>query len=266
MKNTLIHKYKHYTKLLEILEDRKEDVEGVLVLSKSHANTQYYLRTTDNKTGNTTKTYIPVQNMDMIKRLAQNQYHNKLKKLLLKRLKQISSILKDYDDFELENVYDSYLDDRKKLLVPLILTYDMKVEKWLSKHHTPLPPIDGDFVITTKNGELVKSKSEKILADTFYDYGIKYKYECPLTLDSGHRIYPDFTFISPYTHEEIYWEHFGMIDKEDYSLNTIRKLELYQLSNIFLGQRLIVTFESSKTNLNYEIVYALIKKYLLRED
>ena len=55
-------------------------------------------------------------------------------------------------------------------------------------------------IFYTKKGEYVRSKSEKILADMFYDLNIPYEYECQLILRNGYEYYPDFTFISPYTY------------------------------------------------------------------
>lgn len=118
-------------------------------------------------------------------------------------------------------------------------------------------------VIITEKGERVRSKSEKILADYFYRNNIIYKYEKPLFLKGYGTVYPDFTFLSRKTGEEIYWEHEGMMDKSDYAKTAVKKLESYQKNGIYLGERLIATFETEQTLLNSQIIEQLVKKYLL---
>jgi hypothetical protein len=39
-------------------------------------------------------------------------------------------------------------------------------------------------------------------------------------------IYPDFTIRHPVTGEVYYWEHFGMMDNENYAHNVYSKLQL----------------------------------------
>ena len=59
-------------------------------------------------------------------------------------------------------------------------------------------------------------------------------------------VYPDFTFLSKKTGKEIYWEHEGMIDKQEYARSAVRKIESYQKNDIYPGERLILTFETEQ--------------------
>ena len=118
-------------------------------------------------------------------------------------------------------------------------------------------------LILTEKGERVRSKSEKILADYFYRKNILYKYEKPLHLKGYGTVYPDFTFLSRKTYREIYWEHEGMMDKQDYARAAVRKIESYQINHIYPGERLIITFETEQNILNSKIIENLIEKYLL---
>lgn len=76
-------------------------------------------------------------------------------------------------------------------------------------------------------------------------------------------MYPDFTFLSRKTYREIYWEHEGMMDKQDYARAAVRKIEFYQINHIYPGERLIITFETEQNILNSKIIENLIEKYLL---
>ena len=50
-------------------------------------------------------------------------------------------------------------------------------------------------VYETKKNELVRTKSEMMLADMYYELGIPYRYEAQLLLKNGKKKYPDFTLL-----------------------------------------------------------------------
>ncbi|WP_415280948.1 hypothetical protein [Candidatus Nitrososphaera sp. FF02] len=64
----------------------------------------------------------------------------------------------------------------------------------------------------TRNGEVVKSGGERIIADYFYHSKIRYQYEKAAIGDSGRRISrPDF-YLPDY---DVYVEYWGMADTKD---------------------------------------------------
>lgn len=93
-------------------------------------------------------------------------------------------------------------------------------------------------IYSTSKGDLVRSKSEVIIANLLYQNSISYEYEKDLTL-GGIKVSPDFTI----THEgqEYYWEHLGMIGVEDYDTAWLKKLNLYKSH---APNQLITTFEN----------------------
>ena len=76
-------------------------------------------------------------------------------------------------------------------------------------------------------------------------------------------VYPDFTFLSKKTGKEIYWEHDGMMDDTIYVQNAIKKIEAYEKNDIFPGERLILTFETSQSVLRNDIIVTMVEKYIL---
>ena len=76
-------------------------------------------------------------------------------------------------------------------------------------------------------------------------------------------IYPDFTFLSRKTRQEIYWEHNGKMDDPTYAQNAVRKIRAYEENGIYPGERLILTFETEKMILDIRIVKRLAERYLL---
>jgi len=74
---------------------------------------------------------------------------------------------------------------------------------------------DGSHIHRTANGELVRSKSEVIVADTLFRLGVPYAYEEYLVMPDGTRRQPDFT-IRRDDGRTVYWEHLGMLGAAEY--------------------------------------------------
>ena len=207
--------------------------------------------------------YIKKENLALAKQLAQKSYDQKIKKIVERRDKQLERLVKEYKDDEIEAIYNSLHNKRKELVVPVEPTYEQLLARWKSVPYVGKDFKDVTTEIYSKKGERVRSKSEKILADMFYDMGIEYKYECPLHLKGYGIVYPDFTFLSRKTYEEIYWEHDGRMADPEYAEKAIRKIDHYTKNNIIPGQRLIITYESANYALNTYVAERFINEYLL---
>ena len=238
----------------------KDAPKGTLRMSKSHNKQQYYWCTEKKKAG----IYINKNNIEMARKLAQKTYDEKVLRLAEKRLSQIQKITKDYEENEIEEIYYSERMERQELINPIEPTWHQRVQEWKSKEYTGKGFRDDTPIILTERGERVRSKSEKILADYFFRNGIEYKYECPLYLNGVGIVYPDFTFLSAKTGEEIYWEHNGKVDDPVYAKNMVRKIQAYENNGIYVGEKLILTFETEQTILNTSKIEQLAKKYLFR--
>jgi len=62
----------------------------------------------------------------------------------------------------------------------------------------------------TARGEMVRSKSEVIIANALTAKCVDYAYERPLTIE-GVTKYPDFTIEDMESGRILYWEHCGML-------------------------------------------------------
>lgn len=91
----------------------------------------------------------------------------------------------------------------------------------------------------TTDGNIVRSKSEVIIANLLHAAGIAYRYEEPLHYDGG-KILPDFTVYFS-GGRKIFWEHVGMLGVEDYDRRWAEKLDVYE--KFFAGQ-IRKTYES----------------------
>lgn len=233
--------------------------EGTLRVSVDKGYPRYYRCQEGDKVGN----YIRKQDKEIAQKLAQKEYNSKVLQLIQKRLKQIENIIKDYEDDEVEKCFYGEHAAKQKLIVPIEQTWQDKLKDWQEKEYVGKGFQDNTIEIYTQKGERVRSKSEKILADYFYYHGIPYKYEYLLLLKGYGVIYPDFTFLSPKSRQEMYWEHNGMMDDVVYAQKAVKKIELYEKNGIFPGERLILTFETGQTTLNNEIIEAMAKRYLI---
>ncbi len=86
---------------------------------------------------------------------------------------------------------------------------------------------------------MVRSKSEVIIANMLHDRDIPFKYECPLFASDGTFYLPDFTII--WQGEEYYWEHLGLMEKDDYKNHWETKKHWYDKH---YPDRLVTTIES----------------------
>ena len=98
------------------------------------------------------------------------------------------------------------------------------------------------------------------MADYFYRNNIEYKYEKPLFLKGYGYVYPDFTFFSKRIGAEVYWEHDGRMDDPEYARKAIKKLEEYENNEIYMGERLFVTFETSNKILSTKEIERVLKR------
>ena len=251
-------------RLARILQRTREQLKnvpgGTLRLSNSGKWVQYYhCIPGERKNGD----YIPQTNKELIQKLAQKTYDEKILKLAEKRLLQIRRITKDYVDNEIEKIFLNEHIERQKLIRPVEPEWEQLLNSWMSEDYTRKEFQEGTPIILTERGERVRSKSEKILADYFFHNGIPYKYECPLPLRGFGTVHPDFTFLSRRTRQEIYWEHDGRMDDPVYAQNAVRKIQAYEENDIYPGERLILTFETERNVLDTRMVGKLAERYLL---
>jgi hypothetical protein len=83
----------------------------------------------------------------------------------------------------------------------------------------------------TSRREMVRSKSEVIVADRLAANGIDYAYEQALTI-GGTTKYPDFTIEDMESGENYYWEHCGMLHVPQYRRRWEEKLAWYRVNKI----------------------------------
>ena len=99
----------------------------------------------------------------------------------------------------------------------------------------------------------VRSKSEVIIANMLHERDVPFRYEQPLYADDGSFYLPDFTVT--WRGKDYFWEHVGMLHREDYRAHWNTKRDWYERN--FPGC-LIVTEESAELSPQADEV---IRKY-----
>ena len=129
------------------------------------------------------------------------------------------------------------------------------------------------LVYRTSTGIAVRSKSELLVYETLLNAKIQPAYEQALTLGGSTR-YPDFTIADEISGRTIYWEHLGMLEREDYRKSWEKKLAWYRANKIRRAEDpkklpdddkngiLVTTQETSVAPFNLGDVQEKIRKYL----
>ena len=232
-------------------QELKDFPEGNLRISNDRGILRYFHVS---KSGDTRGEYILKESMDLPHQLAQKDYVQKLYKKVCTELKDINRFLIRHEENELENVYAEMNNYRKDLVTPYVILDEMFARAWENETYATNPYYPEQKVYSTKKDELVRSKSEVMLADMYYEMGIPYRYEAELILQNGKKKYPDFTLLKVGTREIIYHEHLGLLDDEEYRENNFAKLEEYRKNGIDMGRNLILTYEAAGHYLNMKDV------------
>ncbi|MCR5626417.1 MAG: hypothetical protein K6F99_03770 [Lachnospiraceae bacterium] len=212
--------------------------------------------------------YIPKRERDIACGLAQKDYRERFLKLAGEELKVQERFLKRIAGNSADSFFIKLSAQRKKLINPYILTDELYAEKWQDKTFKPNTYMEENKIYETRRGDMVRSKSEAMIADMLCELGIPYHYEMPLTLmdrkTNSQRVrYPDFTLLKIRTREEVYLEHFGLLDDEEYLSGSLNKLDEYRANGIYPGRNLIFTYETENNPLDIKGIKKMLKDVLL---
>ncbi len=234
--------------------------EGRLRLNVKQGWTDYYhICDVERKGG----IYIPKKKISLAKSLAQKNYLERLIRSAEEELSVLDRFLKSYGDYRPEDVYTKLSPARKKLVVPYLLDDEEYVRRWKEIKYEPNPFRREECIYETKQGDMVRSKSEAIIADIYYDLDIPYKYEFPVKLHDGTTKYVDFMALHVRKRERYYHEHLGLLDDPFYRKINMKKLDEYKRSGIFVGKNLILSHETEESPLDIRQMRKVLKEIFL---
>ncbi len=233
-------------------------VEGNIRVSASNGCPQYYFT----EKGSQQEKYIPTKDKEFARRLVQRDYEKKALRKLESMQRDMECFLKKYDAKILDRLYEKLCDGRKTLVTPLAIPDDEYVKRWLESFPGEQNPYPEQGKYETEQGEIVRSKSEKILADMFHKLKIPYRYEPKVSLDHHKNFYPDFACLNIRKRKTIYWEHLGLVCDTEYAMKNFAKLEIYERNGILLGDTLLVSMETLENPLDLVLIRKKIEVFL----
>ena len=236
---------------------KKDFPEGHLRISRSGGYPRYY-HVTD--PGQPIGKYIPQKEGAFVKKLAEKDYIETFLAYAKKELSELERLITSLSKKNADKAFEKLSVDRRGLLRPYIIPDTMYAEEWIRAEYRTNQFMPERKIYDTKKGDKVRSKSEAILADMFYDLGTPYRYEAELKLKNGAVRYPDFTLLKTVTREEIYFEHFGLLDDEEYRTGCLKKMDEYRENGIYPGRNLLFSYETEESPLDIKGIGRMIKE------
>ena len=241
------------------LEENLETLPKVhLYYLKKGNGLQYYWR--DSGRGRKAH-YISKEDKTKIRQVANASYIHKVLPNLRKNLAAAESFVKLHSGVDEEDIFSSMPKELQIIDGNLYVSNSAYMNRWQMQEYVRNPYKPEGLVHYTIRGEKVRSKSESMIADGVYRYSLAYLLERPLKLRNGKVIYPDFVILHPETLEEIYWEHFGMMNDPYYASEAFRRIQLLDESGIKLGKNLICTFENGDVPLSSALIDSYIRQF-----
>lgn len=180
------------------------------------------------------------QNITRIHQLVKKEYLLETARILNHNLKVIKYCYDNYLNIVHEDIADSISQKKRNLSYEIIL--DAVKSSWQSEAYTKNPYHAENLQYVTTNGVVVRSKSEREIANTLETLGIPYKYDVKIQCSSN-TYFADFVIERP-DGTLLIWEHFGLENNESYMASNEIRIKDY----IKLGYRpwdnLIWTLES----------------------
>lgn len=246
-------------RLTELIDQAAHDIhiapEGKLRVAGTDQKPQYYIVSEKSSRHGI---YLSKNNLSLASQLAQRDYAAAFLKLACRRKALIDRFL---NVSSLMDVYSKLSPKRKALVSPYILSPEERMVQWLNEHPSYSRVKENELSLVTNNGEKVRSKSEKIIADKLFELGIPYRYEYPLTLGKA-KLHPDFMIYDVNNDSDVYLEHLGMMDSPEYLFNVLKRLDLYATYGITVSHGLLLTFETSTKPLNTRYLFELLSPYI----
>ena len=221
----------------------KDLPSGLLSCTEINDEIYYYLkRPTDEK-------YTPVRKNDkkliaLAMELCKRKWLETLEKTLEQNIISEKQLLKKYRAYDFQSIRERvskayrFMGEKK--------WYSMLGREGFSNKviQSENPYRREDLIHSTTFGLLVRSKSEVFIAEMLHAAGIPFRYEPEIKLMAPDGMirsyYPDFVVKHPLG-KNLYWEHIGMFDDEDYRKRNEAKYLAYFANHITLGINLIVT-------------------------
>ncbi len=254
-------------KLLEDVERKikKYPCKVLMTARNTKGYRSFYYK---DKTGSKRR-YIKAAEADLLRSITQGKLLNEQKSILFRNIKNLEWLLDNICDYDTDSIMKGLPKTYQQAAE--YLDKALCEEVCIQSESTKNP--EGLNVICS-NGLKVRSKNEMTICEMLLLYGIEFRYEAALELskitvrDDGTAVmvkkivYPDFTIFLP-DGTVIYWEHFGMLDKEDYRNSFAEKMLLYYDNDIYPPKNLIITMDGPGKGFDNQAIKRIIEERIL---
>lgn len=254
------------SELRQLEEESKRRLKSYKGLEKGNIRvcthngvSQYYFK----KKGENKEHYISRIEIGKIQFLIQRDYDEKILKKLQEMIKRLEKFNAAYDSNILDDFYNNLPVGRRELIKPIMPTGQTIIDEWYNNNPGNKNTYRIIHEFPTLRGEVVRSKSEKMIADLLFTKGIPYVCEPEVRLKDGSKACPDFLALNVKLNKSVYIEHLGLVDQELYATRNFNKLIDYEEVGIVLGDNLIITMETEKRPLDMKVAEKKIEQFLL---
>lgn len=263
----------NYKEILKLVNSRKSELEkivfdkrdslksapeGELRTAKCRNTVQYFRR---QKGGTSNGEYIKKDNIELAVQLAQKEYDSKILAAAEKELRFLDGLKRLYDGKSINHVDGKLVKEKMCLVNPVEKNDDEFIKEWQEQEYNHYNAFSENLKYINSKGIHMRSKSEVIISNILDEYEIPYIYEKPLKLSRNSVVVPDFTLLDMRNRQEVYLEHLGLMDNMDYIERNISKIRSYEDAGIYIGQRLLITYEAKDMQLNVNKIRKMIESY-----
>lgn len=225
--------------------------EGQIVCRK-HGNKLYYTEKQNNKEVGITR------NFPRIQQLVRKEFLIEELKLLKQNLKTLDYCRQHFQDISSEILGAAVSKKITNLPVSKIITSD--AEKWRNKNWLRNSSFPEDLRYVSTNGVVLRSKSEREIANALEAAGISYKADVKIECN-GEIYYANFVIYKD-DGTEVIWEHFGLEDNRKYMAGNRVRLEDYiNVLGLRPWKNLIWTYDSDIED--SRVIREIIQRFLL---
>ena len=237
----------------------KKEPAGRLKCARRKNSLEYYWKAP----GAGRYSYIPKKNRRLAAVLAQKSYDEKILRLAREEEELVSKLIRICESDAIDAAYNNCAEGRKLLIEPVTPSDDEFREQWKKQESCLLGFEKSDPEFYTKRGERVRSKSEILIANTLFGYGVEYLFECRIELPGYGDAYPDFCVLDIKNRRTIVWEHLGKMGDSDYVERNLRKINAYLKAGYVIGETLILTLESASQPISTALIEKTVRHYFL---
>lgn len=261
----------HYTKaffekmLVDIrqnIELTKEDISkcpaGKLYL-ENRGKSQFYFCAIPSGNGRAHRRLIN-REPETVRGLLRRHYLEAQNSVLEKDACLLEALIEGFTD----TAAGSYINQMPERLQKLTAEWDLLREstEWENAEFEQSSYRPDEKLQPTSRGISVRSKSEALIAEKLFEFGVPFRYEQVLHIGK-YDYAPDFTVLNVRTEKIYYWEHFGLVNSEKYQEHRRKKLSTYESAGIVPWDNLIATYDDANGKLDLQFIESIIRCKLI---